>query len=357
MNRRKHPTARSIAAGVTLVLLLAACGGGGSQGSAEQDSSAGGSDQQQAGGGEGDAPRAAILLPGNVTDQGFNATGAALAEQFEAEFGGEAAFTETVSVPDQADVYRQFANQGYGLVIGWGGQFTDGAVAVAEEFPDVNFLVASSSAENGANMASFDTAIEQWQYVVGYVMGKLTETGVVGQVSGQCFPSTAANINGTEQGVLAANPDATFLETFTGDFNDPTAARDAATAMIEQGADVLTTNLNDAQFGVFEAAQAAEGEVLVVGEWLEDLNTAAPDAIVASSNKTYVPFAMEMAATHVAGTWEGENRRFDMPPSSEWGPAIFDTDLLDDALHEESIEIQDQIANGEIEVERDETCP
>ena len=62
------------------------------------------------------------------------------------ELGAEVTVTENVQIPNQTDVYRQFAAQGYDLVIGWGGQFTDGAVAAAEEFPDVKFLVVNSGA-------------------------------------------------------------------------------------------------------------------------------------------------------------------------------------------------------------------
>ena len=107
--------------------------------------------------------------------------------------------TENVRIPNQTDVYRQFASQGYDLVIGWGGQFTDGAVAVAEEFPDVKFLVVNSGASNASNLSSMDTAIEQWQFLAGFLLARLSGSGTVGWPATR-FPATAANLHGVEQG-------------------------------------------------------------------------------------------------------------------------------------------------------------
>lgn len=305
------------------------------------------------GGVSGEDLRVAIILPGETTDRGFNETGEQAATIIEEEYGADATFTESVNPADQADVYRQYASQGYDLVIGWGGQFSDGAVEVSEEFPDTNFLVVSSGVENGSNLASYDTAIEDWQFLAGYLMARLSESGVVGQVSGQCFPSTAANQNGTRDGALHANPDIEWLSTYTGDFEDPTRAQQAAQAMIDQGADVLHTNLNQGVFGVVQAAQANEG-VMVVTEWLDNSDVA-PDVIVTTLNKSYARFVTNKIEDLINGEWEGVHERFGLP--ADWGPAVFDTELLPDDLYQEVLDVQEQIASGEIEVERDETCP
>ena len=167
---------------------------------------------------DADAFQVAIILPGSIEDQGYNADGQRAADLMTSELGADVTVTENVQIPNQTDVYRQFATQGYDLVIGWGGQFTDGAVAAAEEFPDVKFLVVNSGASNGSNLASMDTAIEQWQFLAGFLLGRLSESGTVGWVGGLCFPATAAHLHGTEQGAAYANPDVDFLSTFTGDF-------------------------------------------------------------------------------------------------------------------------------------------
>jgi basic membrane protein A len=203
-----------------------------------------------------EALKIGILLPGSVTDGGYNADGGHAAEALRSVLKADVKVTEGVPIANQADVYRQFATGGYTLVIGWGGQFTDGAVQVAEEFPNTKFLVVNAVAENGKNLASLDTKVEHWQYLAGYVTAKLSKSGVIGWVGGQCFPATAANLHAVEQGAKAANPNIKVIGTFTGDFEDPIKAQQTAQAMIDTGkADALTANLNSGFFGVFKAAK------------------------------------------------------------------------------------------------------
>jgi basic membrane lipoprotein Med (substrate-binding protein (PBP1-ABC) superfamily) len=103
-----------------------------------------------------------ILLPGSTKDSGYNADGGRAAEVLKSQLGADAQTTENVSVANQADLYRQYAAKGYNVVIGWGGQFTDGAVQVAQEFPQAKFIVVNSGVENGKNLASIDTDIQDW---------------------------------------------------------------------------------------------------------------------------------------------------------------------------------------------------
>lgn len=300
-----------------------------------------------------DALRVAVILPGETTDQGFNTTGEQTIALLKDEFGADTTLTESVNPAQQLDVYRQYAQQGYDLVVGWGGQFSDGAVAAAEEFPNTKFLVVSSGVENGSNLASYDTALEDWHFVAGYLMAKVSKTGVVGQVSGQCFASTASGQNGTRDGAKYANPDVKWLATYTGDFEDPTKAQQAAQAMIDQGADVLATNLNQGVFGVVQAAKANKG-VRVVTEWLDNSATA-PDVIISSVDKSYARFVGVKVKQIIDGTWKGDHERFYLP--ADWGPALFKTSSLSDAIYKEAMDVQAKIASGAIDVIRDETCP
>ena len=295
----------------------------------------------------------AVILPGSVLDQGYNADGQRAADLMTAELGAEVTVTENVQIPNQTDVYRQFAAQGYDLVIGWGGQFTDGAVAASSEFPDTKFLVVNSGASNDTNLASMDTSIEQWQFLAGFLLGKLSTSGTVGWVGGLCFPATAANLHGVEQGAVYANPDIKFLSTFTGDFEDPTKAQQAAAAMIEQGADALTQNLNNGIFGMIDAAKAG-GNIPFVSEWVDN-SALGPEVIASSVLKSQARFVTDIAKTVQDGTFAGGFLKYDLP--ADWGPGISDTALLPDDLYQEALDVQAKISSGEIAVAHDETCP
>jgi basic membrane protein A len=295
----------------------------------------------------------AILLPGSANDQGYNADGKRTAEALKKELGAEVTFTEAVQIPNQTDVYRQYASQGNDLVIGWGTQFTEGAVAGAKEFPNVKFLVINATAKNGTNLASMDTKIEQWQFFAGFVAEKMSKNGTVGFVGGQCFPATAANMHGSEQGAKYANPKAKFIGQFTGDFEDPTKAKTTASAIIDQGATAMTGNVNNGWAGIYDAAKA-KGNVPLVTEWADN-HTLAPEVIASSVLKSQSKFIVQIAKTVQDGTFKGEMTMFPLP--KDWGPVIAKTDLLPEKIYNEAIALQDKVASGEIEVKRDESCP
>jgi basic membrane protein A and related proteins len=295
-----------------------------------------------------------ILLPGSTADNGYNADGGRTAAALKLQLGADAQTTENVSVANQADLYRQYAAKGYNVVIGWGGQFTDGAVQVAQEFPDVKFIVVNSGVENGKNLASFDTDIQDWEFLGGFVTAKLSKTGVIGWVGGQCFPATAANLHGVEQGAKYADANVKVLSTFTGDFEDPTKAQQAAQAMIDSGkAGALTGNLNNGWFGVLKAARD-NGKIPVVTEWMDN-HAAAPDVIASSIQKSQTKFVLAVVKDIPAGKFQGKHYNFGITP--DWGQVMTKTDLMSEPLFKEVTALQAKITSGEIKPKNIADCP
>ena len=296
--------------------------------------------------------KVAILLPGSPTDHGYNADGARTAAAIR-KLGTGVTVSEGVSVPNQADVYRQFASKGYNLVIGWGDQFTDGAVQVAKEFPQVKFLVVNSNVSNGKNLASYDQDPTPWEFLGGYVLAKLSKTRVVGYVGAQCFPGTAKTFHGAQKGALYANPRIKFLFTFTQDFEDPTKAQQAAQAMIERGADGLTGNLNNGWFGVYRAAEAGKN-IHVITEWTDN-HQQAPKVIVSSILKSQTQFVVQVVKTAINGTWKGKFYLFTLPKN--FGPAISKTPLLPESVYKQALAVQAKIVSGQLKPKTDTSCP
>jgi len=295
-----------------------------------------------------------ILLPGSTADNGYNADGARAAQALKSQLNADVQTTENVSVANQADLYRQYAAKGYNVVIGWGGQFTDGAVQVAQEFPDVKFIVVNSGVENGKNLASIDTDIQDWEFLGGFVTAKLSKTGVIGWVGGQCFPATAANLHGVEQGAKYADANIKVLSTFTGDFEDPTKAQQAAQAMIDSGkAGALTGNLNNGWFGVLKAARD-NGKIPVVTEWVDN-HGQAPDVIASSIQKSQAKFVVAVVKEISPGKFQGKHYQFGITP--DWGDVMTKTNLLPDALFKEVAGLQAKITSGEIKPKNVADCP
>ena len=66
--------------------------------------------------------KAAILLPGSANDQSWNALGYSILKSLEPH-GFKTAYSENVSDADEAEALRDYANQGYGIVMGHSGRF------------------------------------------------------------------------------------------------------------------------------------------------------------------------------------------------------------------------------------------
>jgi basic membrane protein A and related proteins len=330
--------------GVALAALLAAgCG------SDDSDSGGGGA----AGGGGGKDFKVAMLLGGNVEGSAYNTDAQRTADEIEKKLGADVTVSQSVALANQADVYGQFARQGYDLLIGWGGEFTDGAAVASKRFPDAEFLVINSTIENGKNLSSMDENIEQWQFVAGYVEGRVSKSGKVGWIGGQCFPATAAQLYGTRQGARHARKDIGFLSTFTGDFEDPTKAQLAADAMIDSKADVIASNLDRGTVGVIKGAQNA-GDAKVITEWIDN-HEEAPDTILTSVLKSQTRLVVPLVEQAMNGKLGGKHQQIALP--KDWGPTIANTELVPDDVYEDALKVQAQVANGDIKVERVETCP
>ena len=147
-----------------------------------------------------DQLKVGILLPGSMSDNGYNADGGRAAQALKTELHVDTQTTENVSVANQADLYRQYAIKGFDVVIGWGGRFaTDGAVQVAQEFPRLSL----SSSTVGWRMA-----------ITSPRSTRTTQTGnsSAGSLPPRCrrlassvdrrpmLPGTAATLHGVEQG-------------------------------------------------------------------------------------------------------------------------------------------------------------
>jgi basic membrane lipoprotein Med (substrate-binding protein (PBP1-ABC) superfamily) len=346
---RKSPFAILLALVALIAVFAVGCGSDDKK--SEGSGSTGSSGDTAAKDTGGKKLKVAILLPGNVSDEGYNADGQRTADLLKSELGAEVTATQSVQIPNQTDVYSQFARQGYNLVIGWGGQFTDGAVAASKQFPDTQFLVVNSTIENGTNLSSMDENIEQWQFLGGFVSAKLSKSGTVGWIGGQCFPATAAQLYGTEAGAKHANPDIKFESTFTGDFEDPTKAQQAAQAQIDKGVDWIVGNLNNGYFGLYKAAEGKD--VKIITEWADN-HTQSP-TIGTTVVKKQGKFVLDLAKKAQDGTLGGKHYSQALPEDYE--PIIAKTDAIPEDVYNEALEVQKQVASGEIKVERNESCP
>ena len=174
------------------------------------------------------------------------------------------------------------------------------AEEVAAEFPDVKFVVVQGNV-TGPNLSSYEVLQEQSTWLAGAAAGLLTETNVVGHISGIRVRPGLVGRAAFYEGLMTTNPDATFLTTFSGDQDDSDLNRAVAEAQIAEGADIIFTMLNAGRVGAIDASrEAGIWQIGNVRDWYE----VHPDVFVASAIAN-VSMAGLRAAQDVADeSWE-----------------------------------------------------
>ncbi len=238
--------------------------------------------------------RVALLTPGPVSDAGWNAAAYQGLELIKSQLGAETALVQTTSPTDFEDSMRDFAGRGFNLVFAHGFEFTDAALKVGRDFPKTVFVVSSGS-QTSQNVASLTFKVDDAAYVEGVLAGGISKTGVAGAVGGIELPSIRITFEGFKRGFLSVQPKGRVLVSYTGNFNDVGAAKEAALAQIAEGADVLIHNADAAGLGVLEAA--SQRHIYAFGTFTNQ-NDVAPDAVIASS-VTSTPRAFLKIATEV----------------------------------------------------------
>jgi basic membrane protein A and related proteins len=235
-----------------------------------------------------------VLVPGPVSDAGWNAAAFDGLGLIKKELHAETALVQTRSPADFEDAMRDFASRDFNIVFAHGFEYTDAALRAGKLFPKTWFIVTSGS---GAltNVASLTFKIEEATYVEGVIAGGMTKTGVVGAIGGIQLPAIKLTFEGFRRGFVAMRPDGRVLISYTGSFDDVGAAKEAALAQISAGADLLTHNSDAAGLGVFQAA--AQAHIYAFGA-NRNQNDVAPDTVLASA-VTFIPKAFLRVATEI----------------------------------------------------------
>jgi basic membrane protein A len=245
--------------------------------------------------------KVALILSGPANDQGWNAVALQGLTEAEEAYGIETAYTEHVGIADSEAAFTDYASQGYDLVIGHGFQFGDPAVRVGERFPNTKFM-AIEGASSSENAASYVIACEEAGYLMGVLAASMTKTGKIGMVGGFEQPSIIKVVEAYKLGAKSVNPDITVFDVYVGSFTDVSLGKEAALAMADQGADVLSHIANQAGTGVIKAAE--ERGLMATGDsW--DQSVIAPDTVMCSTIYS-VPVLVKTAVENLQkGSYEG----------------------------------------------------
>ena len=219
-----------------------------------------------------DKMRVAAIFSTPIEEPWVNQIHVAL-QRAEKELGVEYKWAEHVSSADYGRVLREFARDGFPLIMGDAFAAEDVARRVAREFPETAFVFGSGQGPAEPNFSVFDNWIHEPAYLSGLIAGKMTKSNIIGTVAAMDIPEVARLTNAFCFGAKEVNPQVKCKVSFIGSFFDPPKAKEAALAQIAAGVDVIYAE----RFGVIEAAQ--EKGILAISN-MSDQSALAPETVI-----------------------------------------------------------------------------
>jgi len=233
--------------------------------------------------------RVAVVMPSSIQDVAFSQSmyGALVAiQQDMGEDNFQFVYSDnTFVVSDAAAAIRDYASQGYDLIIAHGSQYGSSLVDIAPDFPNSSFAwgtTVDTFVDQGIkNVFAYEARSEQGGYVNGVLAAKLSQTGIIGVIGPIETGDAKLYVEGFKAGVMATNSNAVVNVTWTGSFSDVALASEAAQTHINAGADILT---GTAQMVVGAVGVARQKGVLWFGTQA-DQTSLAPEIVV--GNQVY----------------------------------------------------------------------
>jgi basic membrane lipoprotein Med (substrate-binding protein (PBP1-ABC) superfamily) len=184
--------------------------------------------------------------------------------------------------------------------------------------------------------------------------GGLTETNVIGVVGGYPVPEVNRITNAFIAGAQKVNPDVEAKVTFLNSWFDPAAAKEAALAQADAGADVFYAE----RFGVIDAAE--ERDLLAFGN-MSDQKTEAPEHVVSSVVWNMGPTVDYVLDQVLAGSYTAQDLKdFSMFAKGGASLAEINTAVTGGIPEELVTQVEDaesQIRSGILRVDINEATP
>jgi len=276
---------------VAVALLTTACGG------------------PAAPGASGGKLRVAVVMPSATTDLAFSQSMLQALKSIQKDMGGEAQFEIKYSenmfnVPDAAAALRDYASQGFDIVIGHGSQYGASIQEIAKDFPKVTFAWGTDVNTFGLpNVYAYTAAAEEGGYVNGVLAAKLTKSKIIGVTGPVEVGDAKTYIDGFVQGVTSVDPSIKVSKTWTGSFSDVALMTAAAKTHIAAGADALTGS-SQSVVGSIGAAKE-KGTVLWFGTQADQASLA-PNLVVSSQVYDWTGILKQMINDRKGGKLGGE---------------------------------------------------
>jgi simple sugar transport system substrate-binding protein len=213
----------------------------------------------------------------------------------------ETSYIENVPEADSERAIEQLARTGHKLIFTTSFGFMEPTLKVAKKYPDVKFEHATGF-KRDKNVATYSAKFHEGRYIIGQIAGKMTKSNVIGYVGAFPIPEVVAGINAFYLGAKSVNPNVKIKIVWANTWFDPGKEGDAAKALLDQGADVITQHTDSPA----PLQQAAARGKLAFGQ-ASDMSRFADKNILTSIIDDWAPYYVERTKLLLDGKWESKD--------------------------------------------------
>ncbi len=259
------------------------------------------------GGGGGEGPfRVAVVMPSAINDLAFSQSMYDALLKIQGEMGEEnfeIAYSDNLFVVDDAaSAIRDYASEGYDLIIAHGSQYGASLQEIAPDFPETSFAWGTAGDTMGLpNVFAYEALSQEGGYVNGVMAAALSESNTLGVVGPIEVGDAKLYVDGFIAGAKATKPDIQVNVNYIGSFSDVALASEAAQTHVEAGADSLT---GTAQMVVGAIGVAEERGIPWFGTQANQTSLA-PSIVVACQVYDWTVLLDQMLELIKAGTYGG----------------------------------------------------
>jgi simple sugar transport system substrate-binding protein len=221
----------------------------------------------------------------------------------EKEFGDKVVTSFVENVPEAADaerVFRDLASQGNKLIFGTTFGYMEPMLKVSADHKDIKFEHATGY-KTAENMRTYDSRTYEGAYMAGIIAGTMTKSNTLGFVASVPIPEVIRNINSFTLGAQTVNPKVKTKVVWVNEWFNPPKETEAATSLINAGADVLFQNTDSP--AVLKTAQEKGKRAF---GWDSDMTAYGPKAHLASAIINWGPYYIKATKEALEGTWKTE---------------------------------------------------
>jgi basic membrane protein A len=208
------------------------------------------------------------------------------------------------NVPEGADAERaieQLARTGHKLIFTTSFGFMDATIKVAAKYPNV-FFEHCTGFKRAANVSTYAARFYEGRYIQGQIAAKMSKSGVIGYIVSFPIPEVISGINSTILGAQSINPNIKVKIVWVNSWFDPPKEADAAKALVDQGADILTQHTDSPA-----AMQIAEQRGIHAFGQSSDMIKFGPKAQLTADTDYWGNYYTERATAVLDGKWKSED--------------------------------------------------